>query len=158
MIAKYCVDRLARKLFQNAGALPCFFMRTAIWGSIAGDKVSGQKHCIRLLFVDALDHLAEKERLRKMIHVNVAQLRNTHAIEIGRQAPQGHVTMRYIDPVALNFSGIERDPGGTKDARFQEIASTSRSASLQGKTKPYLTSILACGQYSQDEVGINSFE
>src|SRR5208337_1993311 len=124
------IERLAFEGLEDAGALP---------GGSAGkllrtrpeillptdrgrDEIPGEKNGIGLDTVDAVNDMVKEERLSVVIHVDVAELDDAHAIKGRGQIAQIKVALRYLDPMAFDLARIERQSGSTAQASFEEAA------------------------------------
>ena len=112
MVAKHGVERLAFQSREDVRALPGSAASESRSGNAdavlpvqrGGNEIPGETHGVRLDAVDALDHVAKKERLREFVHVNVAELHDAHAVECVREAGQKEVAARYLNPVTFDLA------------------------------------------------------
>jgi hypothetical protein len=130
VITKDCIESFALKFFEDAGAMPggTASKRSNFWSEIVlpanggRDEISGEKYGVGLDAVDAVNNLVKKERLGVVIHVDVAELDNAHAVKGGGQIAQIEVALCDLDPMALDLAGVEGQSGSTAEARDKEAA------------------------------------
>ena len=69
-----------------------------------------RKTNIRVQAVDAADCVAEEEWLSVFVEMDVAQLRDAKSVECGGKAAKRDTRRcETVDPVALDFAGVERN-------------------------------------------------
>jgi len=113
MVAKYCKNALAIETLENIRALPARINRVLYRGNSGTHIVAREKNQVGLQLIDAIDHVAEEERLRVLVHVDVTELRDAHSIEDPGQACEGDLNLDDLKPMALNLTGINRQSGST---------------------------------------------
>jgi len=104
VVAQDRVTLPASEFVEEAGALPSGADGEFLRRKLAGDKVAGDDHCIGVEAIDAVYDITDKERLRELVHVNVADLRNAEAVERLRQSRKEDVARRDVDPMARDFA------------------------------------------------------
>jgi hypothetical protein len=115
-------------LTQDVGALPGG-ANGKVYGAWAfAYEVSGKQDGIWLEKVDLVDDSAQKRGLGVLVHVDVAELRNTGPFEGNRQVGQMDIGLNNIDPVALDLAGVEREAGSAEKASFEQTAASEALA------------------------------
>jgi hypothetical protein len=110
------------KFPEDVGALPCGACGKVFGPGQITDKIASQQNRIGLEAVDSINRLSQEKRFRELVHVNIAELDNTDAIEGGRESTETNLDLRDLNPMPLKFACVERQPRRAKDACFNKTA------------------------------------
>ena len=122
VIAEYGITVWTLEIVEEAGALPGRADGESPGQKFQGHIIAGEKHCIGIQAVDAVDGIAEQERLGELVQVNIAELRRTKSVEGGGKAWEKNVAPRDFDPMPLDLTRINRQASGGARACGEEAA------------------------------------
>ena len=72
--------------------------------------------------VDVVHRFADEVRLRELVDVNVAELQNAKAIELGGKAGQMDLVRRCFQPMPVNLGAVDSQRRNTADGRLEKRA------------------------------------
>ena len=124
MIAEDGVKRPTFESGEDAGALAGGFAvkiaRNALLSHHGGDEIAGHEDGVGFFAIDELDGVAEKDGLSEVVQVDVTDLRDAHAVKSGGEPEKSDIVASDLNPVALNFAGIEGEAGSATEARLEK--------------------------------------
>jgi hypothetical protein len=90
-------------------------------GPLAGHEIAGQGHDIRLQLRDALQGVAEILVLHNRAGVQVAELNESAADQLGRQPRDGQLLVYYLNPMQLHARGVAIGTGSRTAGRTEGL-------------------------------------
>lgn len=123
VIAEDGVALAALQPAEHFCALPGCIDGQVMWKHLGAYVVSREQDDVRVLTVDLVNCVAQQKRLGKFVEMNIAELSDCDSVECAWQAPDVDVPMDRLEPMALEFAGIEGEAAGAAHCSLDEGAS-----------------------------------